>query len=927
MSAQRLFWRVYPGMVAVMLLSGLFLPRAVWTAPVELLKDGGFEQAENGAFKEWIVNNAGVLTPAADARTGKTAVQFEAKLHEWGYCAFKSEKFPVNPKATYRMSVWAKGTGSVTLQVYQYSQTIWVGTNFITGELQLTPEWKKLEVVYKPTDNPIIAGGMFAISLFGEKSVAYFDDASLTFDPAENSGISSGLEAPVTTDIKFIVAGRNAKVHLYVAGKEVPMVNGAATVQVSEGLIPICVTGEATGDAPGVSVAIAGHPETDGRWKVGTKDEPRWTDTAFDDRLWKQPATGTDGYIWTGDSSSKTIFLRQLVLWNKTHYGPNRCIAPQTKEWGFSRKGMETFHWALYSPLTFPLSDYEIVFEVPAEFRLLDKSNYVPRYVLNNRPVRITTEEIQRDRRSYRRYRMFHAAGEVTPDKTDWTMLPFKMNGTPSYETCNFYYQRRAQGNFTELTQTIPVRILPAVNGKQPAGIKVFYHFPLSLSTLSPEHLETLIQQDAAAGINAYAHSPVPWMGTNWHDFEKLFYNCIAKANSKFILWPHINMPLNYGVNLSGASDNYHDWLVKHPAAHARFYNDTPQWGTNDATGYAYCTQYVLTDDDGSFDTAVRDDYTALLADVTDKDNHPLPVDTVFLDWEYYNINPDGTGTHCFCDRCKTAFRTYANLPADLNLTDQALVEQYREKWLAFRNFQDSEIQKKITEICHALGKKYMVYSWAHNSGFWDNCRGKIDIPFPGYPGFNPAGSHLQKTLDDQATYYGELGFKNNIVGQQFQFLRDVSKDGWKNVAISSHSGLVEPQNWKSQILRIVTAFHGGVDLSEGTDVLCAGVRYWIGEATRILAEYENLFARGERADALASSGQIAYPNLLVLKKGNERLVLLFNEGDKPLPVVLANAETGSGQTARIYGTGRVLQPEKMNLVIPANDVTIVHIR
>jgi len=62
-----------------------------------------------------------------------------------------------------------------------------------------------------------------------------------------------------------------------------------------------------------------------------------------------------------------------------------------------------------------------------------------------------------------------------------------------------------------------------------------------------------------------------------------------------------------------------------------------------------------------------------------------------------------------------------------------------------------------------------MVYSWASNEGFWEACRGKLDIPFPGYPGSNVANSYFQKKLDDTAAYFRSLGFRR-IIGQQFPF-------------------------------------------------------------------------------------------------------------------------------------------------------------
>ena len=106
------------------------------------------------------------------------------------------------------------------------------------------------------------------------------------------------------------------------------------------------------------------------------------------------------------------------------------------------------------------------------------------------------------------------------------------------------------------------------------------------------------------------------------------------------------------------------------------------------------------------------------------------------------------------------------------------------------------------------------------------------------------------------------------------------------------------------------------------------GSLYYIGEATRIIHTYEDLFWSGKREDHLAVSQQIKYPNLLVLRKGSERLVLLFNEGATPLPVVLENKNLRPGQVATVFETGKSApDPAKMSLTVPPEDVLVVHIR
>ena len=120
---------------------------------------------------------------------------------------------------------------------------------------------------------------------------------------------------------------------------------------------------------------------------------------------------------------------------------------------------------------------------------------------------------------------------------------------------------------------------------------------------------------------------------------------------------------------------------------------------------------------------------------------------------------------------------------------------------------------------------------------------------------------------------------------------------------------------------------HGGCDLQSSLECI-AGMMYWIGEATRAITDYEDLFLNGERKDSLAVSKEIKYPDLLVLSKGKERLVLLFNEGSTPKKVDLENKALAKGAVAKLWNTDIVVNdPAKMTVTIPENDVVLIHIK
>lgn len=907
--------RTVPPLVSIafaVALAGLL--SAAEIKPIELLKNGGFEEVgKEGLPDGWEVSNAGKLAVATEARTGARAGRFESVEHPWGYCALAAARVPVTPKATFRLSIWARGKGEICMSVYQSSAAGFVGTRFLKPRLVLKPEWQQLTATYR-TEDTRVRSGVLAVQLSGRSSVVWLDDASFSFNPEENPGVSVDTDRPATRKIELGVSARDAGVKLFVNGAEVPIHNGAAATEIKEGLVPVAVLATATGAAPAVSVRIVGHSETDGRWRMSAVEQSGWKTTEFDDKGWQ--AAPLDAEKMVRGKAGASFCLRQVILWNRLHYGPDRCIIPPVKEWGFPRGSMETFHLALYSPLPRRLDDYEFILEVPEAFTILNKTDYRRRHILNNPASKLTAEPIARDGLKYTRYRMSFSAGDVAPQQTQYSLIPVKMASAFAGDACRFYFHRQARGNFTELEQSLPVKILPEINGRRPKKILISQYNPVGSSTASKEHLDERIRQDVAAGCNAYMLSFVPGWGEIWRDYTKLFHDTAIAAGAQTVVW--MNYPLNYGGTDRGHLAWYPDWLQAHPEAHGMYYQNTPAWG---ATPYRspFCNQFVISDEGRPFWDIVKKEYARSL-------EHYPKATLFFSDWEFHNVTKDGGGVHCFCPRCKTAFRQFARLPATADLTDEAIMKQHRKQWLAFRDWQDGEIQGRIAKVARELGRQYMTYSWAANDGFWEACKGKVDVAFVGMPGNSVADRNLQGMLDGYATDFRKRSGLRRAIGQRFVFFSDTTKNGWRAMVLSD-DGFVHPPSWKMQVLRVVAALQGGIDLQSSHE-LVGGIRYYLGEATRILSEFEPIFWNGERADALATCDRLSYPDVLVLRLGAERLVLLFNETDAAKSVVLRNRDLTPGQAAAVFGTSlRTDSPAEMRVTVPADDVAVVHIQ
>ena len=126
---------------------------------------------------------------------------------------------------------------------------------------------------------------------------------------------------------------------MYVNGRAVEEDKGALEASIREGLTVVGVAAVADGAKPGVRVRIAGHPETDGRWRATATPADKWLALDFDDRAW-QMAADAQGFMWAPGPGASQVRFRQIVLWSRTHDGPLPCLQPRVRQWGFSKHSM-----------------------------------------------------------------------------------------------------------------------------------------------------------------------------------------------------------------------------------------------------------------------------------------------------------------------------------------------------------------------------------------------------------------------------------------------------------------------------------------------------------------------------------------------------------------------------------------------------------
>lgn len=882
-----------------------------------LVANGSFEQGLQG----WGLREAGrVAIDPATATLGNASIRLDGSGGDVFINA--SQPLTLKPATKYvlrcdlRRSKFSSGTISVDVIERDRKDVEWTyrrcGDRPVSGDVP--DAWGHYELRFQTSPNLLEA----MLMLYNIKSgaTAWYDNVELL----EDEGIESGGPVLASTPLRIELQTRDAVARLLVDGEAVTAAPAGqpAIARIREGVTLIGIDVQAHGPNPGVKVRIAGDPLTEGRWRASGQEAPGWAARDFDDSPWLLAARDAAGFLWVSGGGPRARF-RQTILWNAGHDGPDRCINPLLKEWGISEGTLEDLALMLYSPLPVALSEFEFVLDVPREFRLLDIMHETGRSQHNVRPTGLVSELTEHDGKPYTRYRIAEAVANVAPDRITGQFLPlFLETGSGTERATAWYYRRLARGNLTELEQRIPVRVLPPLKGRfcRKVMISQYCSEPCSGyypgARFSAEHYDQHMRQSLQAGFNT-------WIGPGAETAAR-----VRDAGGRLIIWS--NYPF-YGMKRITSRPGYR-WLEEHPEARARYFEDSETWEKRDQ----YCPSYVVGEGRAEFLAEVKGAYEGML--------QKLPgTEIIWSDWEEVAWNPgkgspgtaarEGTGSWCFCDRCKAQFRQWANLPPDADLSDDAIFANYKAQWDSFRVELDGKVAAVAKQAANELGKPYMLYSWSSHTKLWHALKGSIDLAFPGVPG-NEAGSAAgQKYLDDvMAMFRDKVGLtRAQIMGQEFAMGHGYARLTNPRAFLNQPTDYEDPRLQKREILRIVAALGLGVDLCSSMDRV-GGMLYWIAEATRILATYEDFFHEGERDDALAVCDVLQYPDVLVLKRGKERLVLLFNESEQPRTVSLRHRDVLPGQVATVFETDLESDASaEMRLTIPAEDVAVVHVR
>ncbi len=554
---------------------------------------------------------------------------------------------------------------------------------------------------------------------------------------------------------------------------------------------------------------------------------------------------------------------------------------------------------------------FRFVLEMPTWLQLINPSdrpqtdgNWHPYF-----PMHLQSKSVRRHGRSYRRYELTFAKpipADLELDRVaNFRTLPLlvQVPMVPGRSATIFYHVEDIAGEDVEPEHQMSVNILPPLNGKQPEQVEIGL---FSWSLGNPHAFRPGRQADAVlrtwqqAGINLLVGG-----GRARGEEARQFLQQLQQAELRTIA--------NFWWFWWDQS-----YLKDHPE-HTAVHFDGSREDTSEPTG-RICPIVLLDPTSGALD--------ATLANLTETVKLYTRAGAV------WDLEGPGAFDVCFCQRCLAAFREFAGIPADEQLTPQYIKQEYHSQWVDFACSQAASMAEKLTEAVHGGNPAARFYVY---SGYGQHARERyrsdwkmvarvIDVATPSH--YTTAAEHLRFVEGDAHSIGGQIRAANP----------DIAVGGWLFAGYprqESSGYLRDPQFLKAQILQYI--FHGytaGVYL--WYDEPCDGRHYQaIAQASRIVADLESFLLEGReltdwlelpanvQVDRLTGDG---YLSAAVWEKDDKKVVLLFNHEIEQVRSVQLDLPIGRDEQICTYPDREVLPGNNINMTIEPLDAVVLFV-
>ena len=599
-------------------------------------------------------------------------------------------------------------------------------------------------------------------------------------------------------------------------------------------------------------------------WKMISGDKTDATSPMTDDSTW-ETAAKVGEHPKLGDvvgRPGEPVVLRHTLLWEKTRIWPTPNPALY-----IARDSNQHLTVIADGLPKRKLIDWTVYLAVPPEFEILGSTGYYgnvdyqPSFlstqlgeqtvggrkmqvarIVANKPVMTGRHHI---------FSLFHAFVRTREARG-------KAEGN---ETAFVYWAEANDRTVLEPRQTIPVHLLPPLNGKQPKKL-VWQLWGSFFSNMNNHAMrEATLATAKLAGVNDLV------AGDLW-----------SSENA-----PRYGIRHSMGFNFQAWSLNMKPHLTEHPNERLIGHDGQP----ND--GYL-CTTLLLGQSWHAVEAKLREKIEATRAHTMD------------YDYEYSPV----TGPHsCYCPRCLAEFRDFSELDPDAKLDPEIIRDQYERQWVDFMAHRVAQLFRKFRDTIHRLapGTQFSVYSGYQTPE--NPKRYGVDWGYVGeYEACDRAGCGYGRPAEAiPATIDGLKGIPAlfGVLMRPYN-----TKETIPPVPMT-----------KARLLRRALDSTGGVLLYHR---LPMDGRSWYAtaETTRLVAAYEDLFAAGKRT-ALSECDEA---RVQVLGDGKTTLVCAMNGGSGSLNLRLPlPPEAGGGR--EFYGKRSVTAGQTVSCTLPAGEVEV----
>ena len=269
----------------------------------------------------------------------------------------------------------------------------------------------------------------------------------------------------------------------------------------------------------------------DSSWKYSAAEIKGWQTADCDQAAWHN-AEVKDGILQRGGYLRKIILIKETDLWpNWQQYGVNICRGA-SQQFFFPPRGIKGVKKTV---------GYKLNIELPDGFQLLGASSY---YNLFKTPVsQLGTSK--RNGIKYKRYQISLPKNmryrEQLPKTHEYCVFAVRAPRQLKADAYMYYYAEANDSNIVEVPQKLKIKLLPALNGRQPKKI-IFQLWVKWLRRMSNPRLQKEIVKDCInAGFNEMEKLNNPTPGIK--NFKTISF---ASYNLKFthFLEKHPDMAL-----------------------------------------------------------------------------------------------------------------------------------------------------------------------------------------------------------------------------------------------------------------------------------------------------------------------------------------------------------------------------------------------